>query len=264
MQNYLYLCKIFNPLTLCVSITKKKDMKAAIIGYGKMGREIEKILTERGHSVELIIDVNNAADLTAENLAKVDVAIEFTTPSTAYDNIRKCLECGAAVVSGTTGWTDRLHELQELCKQKGGAMFYASNYSLGVNLMFRLNRELARMMNAISGYSISIEETHHTEKKDSPSGTAVTLADDIIERIDKKTGWVNEPTDKEELIGIESFRVGMTPGDHSVTYTSQDDVLEIRHSIKNRRTLAQGAVVAAEFLCGKKGIFTMEDMLSAI
>ena len=174
------------------------------------------------------------------------------------------LECGAAVVSGTTGWTDRLPELQELCKQKGGAMFYASNYSLGVNLMFRLNRELARMMNAISGYSISIEETHHTEKKDSPSGTAVTLADDIIERIDKKTGWVNEPTDKEELIGIESFRVGMTPGDHSVTYTSQDDVLEIRHSIKNRRTLAQGAVVAAEFLCGKKGIYTMEDMLSAI
>ncbi len=264
MQNYLYLCKIFNPLTHSVSTTNEKDMKAAIIGYGKMGREIEKILTERGHSVELIIDVNNAADLTAENLAKVDVAIEFTTPSTAYDNIRKCLECGAAVVSGTTGWTDRLPELQELCKQKGGAMFYASNYSLGVNLMFRLNRELARMMNAISGYSISIEETHHTEKKDSPSGTAVTLADDIIERIDKKTGWVNEPTDKEELIGIESFRVGMTPGDHSVTYTSQDDVLEIRHSIKNRRTLAQGAVVAAEFLCGKKGIFTMEDMLSAI
>ena len=264
MQNYLYLCKIFNPLTHSVSTTNEKDMKAAIIGYGKMGREIEKILTERGHSVELIIDVNNAADLTAENLAKVDVAIEFTTPSTAYDNIRKCLECGAAVVSGTTGWTDRLPELQELCKQKGGAMFYASNYSLGVNLMFRLNRELARMMNAISGYSISIEETHHTEKKDSPSGTAVTLADDIIERIDKKTSWVNEPTDKEELIGIESFRVGMTPGDHSVTYTSQDDVLEIRHSIKNRRTLAQGAVVAAEFLCGKKGIYTMEDMLSAI
>jgi 4-hydroxy-tetrahydrodipicolinate reductase len=260
MQNYLYLCKIFNSLTLCVSITKKKDMKVAIIGYGKMGREIEKILTERGHSVELIIDVNNAADLTAENLAKVDVAIEFTIPSTAYGNIRKCLECGAAVVSGTTGWTDRLPELQELCKQKGGAMFYASNYSLGVNLMFRLNRELARMMNAISGYSISIEETHHTEKKDSPSGTAVTLADDIIERIDAKTDWVNEPTDKAELIGIESFRVGMTPGDHTVTYTSEDDVLEIRHSIKNRRTLALGAVVAAEFLCGKKGVYTMEDL----
>lgn len=264
MQNYSYLCGIINPLTLCVSITTIFEMKTAIIGYGKMGHEIEKILLQRGHSVEFIIDVNNADELTAENLSKVDVAIEFTTPSTAYDNIRKCLECGAAVVSGTTGWTNRLPELQDLCKQKGGAMFYASNYSLGVNLMFRLNRELARMMNAISGYKVSIEETHHTEKKDSPSGTAVTLADDIIERIDAKSGWVNEPTDSEELIGIESFRVGMTPGDHSVTYTSEDDVLEIRHSIKNRRTLAQGAVVAAEFLCGKKGIFTMEDMLSAI
>ena len=264
MQNYSYLCGIINPLTLCVSITTIFEMKTAIIGYGKMGHEIEKILLQRGHSVEFIIDVNNTDELTAENLSKVDVAIEFTTPSTAYDNIRKCLECGAAVVSGTTGWTNRLPELQDLCKQKGGAMFYASNYSLGVNLMFRLNRELARMMNAISGYKVSIEETHHTEKKDSPSGTAVTLADDIIERIDAKSGWVNEPTDSEELIGIESFRVGMTPGDHSVTYTSDDDVLEIRHSIKNRRTLAQGAVVAAEFLCGKKGIFTMEDMLSAI
>lgn len=264
MQNYSYLCGIINWLTLCVSVTQNTTMKAAIIGYGKMGREIEKILIQRGHSVELIIDINNAADLTAENLAKVDVAIEFTTPSTAYDNIRKCLECGAAVVSGTTGWTDRLPELQDLCKQKGGAMFYASNYSLGVNLMFRLNRELARMMSAISGYKVSIEETHHTEKKDSPSGTAVTLADDIIERINTKKGWINEPTDNPELIGIESFRVGMTPGDHSVTYSSDDDVLEIRHSIKNRRTLAQGAVVAAEFLCGKKGIFTMEDLLSAI
>ena len=149
-------------------------MKAAIIGYGKMGREIEKILIERGHQVALIIDINNAKDLNAENLSQVDVAIEFTTPSTAYDNIRKCLECGAAVVSGTTGWTSRLQELKELCNEKGGAMFYASNYSLGVNLMFRLNRELARLMNRVSGYNVAIEETHHTEKKDSPSGTAVT------------------------------------------------------------------------------------------
>ena len=222
-------------------------MKAAIIGYGKMGREIEKILKQRGHEVGLIIDVDNAADLTAENLAKVDVAIEFTTPSTAYGNIRKCLECGAA-------------ELQELCKQTGGAMFYASNYSLGVNLMFRLNRELAQMMNRFKGYEVSITETHHTEKKDSPSGTAVTLAEDIIARLDGKNGWVNEPTSAKDKVGIESFRVGMTPGDHSVTYTSEDDVLEIRHSIKNRRTLALGAVVAAEFLCGKKGVYTMDDL----
>lgn len=236
-------------------------MKAAIIGYGKMGREIEKILVDRGHEVTLIIDQDNAADLTAGNLARADVAIEFTTPSTAYGNIRKCLECGAAVVSGTTGWTERLAELQTLCREKGGAMFYASNYSLGVNLMFRLNRELARLMNRFPAYGVSIAETHHTEKKDSPSGTAVTLADDIISRVDRKSGWVNERTSDPALIGIESFRVGTTPGDHSVTYTSEDDVLEIRHSIKNRRTLALGAVVAAEFLCGKSGVYTMEDLI---
>lgn len=235
-------------------------MKVAIIGYGKMGREIEKILLQRGHEVALIIDQDNTADLNAENLKAIDVAIEFTTPSTAYNNIRTCLECGTAIVSGTTGWTDRLKELQELCKEKGGAMFYASNYSIGVNLMFRLNRELARMMNAFNGYNVAMTETHHTEKKDSPSGTAVTLAEDIIARLDRKTGWVNEPTEEDNLIGIESFRIGMTPGDHTVTYTSEDDTLEIRHSIKNRRTLAQGAVVAAEFLCGKHGVFTMEDL----
>ena len=235
-------------------------MKAAIIGYGKMGREIEKILIQRGHEVALIIDVNNITDLNAENLKNIDVAIEFTTPSTAYNNIRTCLDCGAAVVSGTTGWTDRLVELQTLCREKGGAMFYASNYSIGVNLMFRLNRELARMMNTFSQYKVTMTETHHTEKKDSPSGTAVTLAEDIISRIDNKQGWVNEPTDDDSLIGIESFRIGMNPGEHSVKYESEDDVLEIRHSIKNRRTLAQGAVIAAEFLCGKQGVFTMEDL----
>ena len=235
-------------------------MKAAIIGYGKMGHEIEKILIDRGHEVALIIDLNNAADLNAENLAGVDVAIEFTTPATAYDNIRTCLECGTAVVSGTTGWTSRLEELQTLCKEKGGAMFYASNYSLGVNLMFRLNRELTRLMNRFSGYKLTMSETHHTEKKDSPSGTAVTLAEDAISRLDSKQGWVNEPTDDPTLIGIESFRIGMNPGEHSVVYTSEDDVLEIHHAIKNRRTLALGAVVAAEFLCGKKGVYTMDDM----
>ena len=237
-------------------------MKAAIIGYGKMGREIEKILIERGHEVVKKIDMENSAEISAEGLAGVDVAIEFTTPSTAYNNIRPCLECGAAVVSGTTGWTNRLKELQEICTEKGGAMFYASNYSLGVNLMFRLNRTLARMMNRFGGYEVKMSETHHTEKKDAPSGTAVTLAEDIISRMDRKTGWVNEPsTEDEALIPIESLRIGMTPGDHSVTYSSADDVLEIRHSIKNRRTLAEGAVVAAEFLCGKKGIYTMDDLL---
>lgn len=170
---------------------RRKKMKAAIIGYGKMGREIETILRERGHEVALIIDMDNAAELDAAHLQGIDVALEFTTPATAYRNIRTCIECGTPVVSGTTGWTDRLPELQALCRERGGALFYASNYCLGVNLMFRLNRQLAEMMNRVGGYEVRIEEVHHTQKKDAPSGTAITLAEGIIDRLDTKQGWVN-------------------------------------------------------------------------
>lgn len=240
-----------------------------------MGREIERILAERGHEVALIIDMDNAADLDAAHLAGIDVAIEFTTPATAYHNIRTCLECGAAVVSGTTGWTERLPELQALCRERGGAMFYASNYCLGVNLMFRLNRQLAAMINRVGGYEVRIEEVHHTQKKDAPSGTAITLAEGIIENLSSKEGWVNyapgiehaanrversedTPADR---IEIRSVREGMVPGIHTVSYESEDDILELRHTIKNRRTLALGAVVAAEFLCGKQGVYGMEDLL---
>ncbi|WP_346702888.1 4-hydroxy-tetrahydrodipicolinate reductase [uncultured Alistipes sp.] len=251
-------------------------MKAAIIGYGKMGREIERILAERGHETALVIDLDNARDLDAGHLKGIDVAIEFTTPATAYDNIRTCLECGVAVVSGTTGWTDRLAELQELCRQRGGALFYASNYCLGVNLLFRLNRQLAALVGRLGGgYEVRIEEVHHTQKKDAPSGTAITLAEGILENLPGKTGWVNfapgiehaanrversedTPADR---IEIRSVREGMVPGIHTVTYESEDDILELRHEIKNRRTLAQGAVVAAEFLCGKKGVYGMDDLL---
>lgn len=251
-------------------------MKAAIIGYGKMGREIERILLERGHQTALIIDQENAHELDAEHLKGIDVAIEFTTPATAYANIRTCLECGTAVVSGTTGWTDRLAELQELCRERGGALFYTSNYCLGVNLMFRLNRQLAALMGRVgSGYEVRIEEVHHTQKKDAPSGTAITLAEGIVENLPSKQGWVNfapgieHATNRVEhsedtpadCIEIRSVREGMVPGIHTVTYESEDDILELRHEIKNRRTLAQGAVVAAEFLCGKQGVYGMEDLL---
>ena len=236
-------------------------MKAAIIGYGKMGREIEKILIERGHDVTLVIDTDNAADLNAANLAGVDVALEFTMPSTAYANIRTCIENATPVVSGTTGWTDRLGELQQLCREKGGALFYASNYCLGVNLMFRLNRRLARMMERFDAYDVRIEEIHHTQKKDAPSGTAITLAEGIISEIGRKTGWVNEPSDDLSQIVVTSLREGAVPGTHTVTYESDDDRIELKHTIKNRRTLALGAVVAAEFLCGKKGVYTMDDLL---
>lgn len=226
-----------------------------------MGREIERILLDRGHTVGLIIDQENASQLDAEHLAGIDVALEFSTPRTAYDNIRKCIEARTPVVSGTTGWTDRLGELEELCRSNGGALFYASNFSLGVNIMFRLNRRLAELMRGHSEYDVRIEETHHTEKKDSPSGTAITLADDIIARSDMKRAWINSPSDDRSLLEIASYREGKVPGIHTVTYRSEDDVLQLRHSITNRRTLAMGAVVAAEFVCGREGVYTMDDLL---
>ena len=240
-----------------------------------MGREIETILRERGHEVALIIDMDNAAELDAAHLRGIDVALEFTTPATAYRNIRTCIECGTPVVSGTTGWTDRLPELQALCRERGGALFYASNYCLGVNLMFRLNRQLAEMMNRVGGYEVRIEEVHHTQKKDAPSGTAITLAEGIIDRLDTKQGWVNYAPGIEhaanrverseetpaDCVEIRSVREGAVPGIHTVSYESEDDRLEIRPTIKNRRPLAAGAVVAAEFLCGKRGVYGMDDLL---
>ncbi len=251
-------------------------MKAAIIGYGKMGREIERILIERGHEIALVVDADNAAELDAAHLEGIDAAIEFTTPGTAYANLRTCIEAGVPVVSGTTGWTERLPELQTLCRERGGAMFYASNYCLGVNLLFRLNRELAAMIERLgAAYDVRIEEVHHTQKKDAPSGTAITLAEGIADNLSTKNAWVNyapgiecaanrveKPTDAtSEQIVIGSVREGAVPGIHTVTYESEDDILELRHTIKNRRTLAFGAVVAAEFLCGKTGVFGMEDLM---
>lgn len=236
-------------------------MKTAIIGYGKMGREIEKILAERGHRIVLIIDAENQTDLDAKHLADVDVALEFTTPTTAYDNIRTCIECGTPVVSGTTGWTNRLPELEALCREKNSALFYASNFCLGVNLLFRLNKQLATMIDRVGGYEVGIEEVHHTQKKDAPSGTAITLAEGIIEHLHTKTGWVNDAPADPEQIEIRSVREGSIPGIHTVRFESEDDRIELRHTIKNRRTLALGAVIAAEFLCGKQGVYTMDDLL---
>ena len=226
-----------------------------------MGREIEKILLERGHEIVLRIDAENASELTPERLAAADVALEFTAPETAYANIRACILARTPVVSGTTGWTARLGELEELCRERRSALFYASNFSLGVNLLFRLNRQLAAMIDRVSGYDVRIEEVHHTQKKDAPSGTAITLAEGIIGELGAKNGWVNDDHDPADRIAIRSVREGTVPGIHTVTYESEDDILELRHTIKNRRTLAMGAVVAAEFLCGKEGVYTMDDLL---
>ena len=235
-------------------------MKVAIIGYGKMGHEIEQVLLQRGHSVALIIDQDNAHDLCAEKLAEVDVAIEFTTPTTAYNNVRTCIECGTPVVSGTTGWHDKLEELQALCREKDSTMIWSSNYSLGVNITFRLNRYLAELMNRFEGYNVAIEEIHHTQKKDAPSGTAISLANDILARVERKGSWVNEPTTNKEAIEIVSLREGVVPGTHTVTYESADDKIEIKHTLFSRRAWALGAVVAAEFIATKKGVFTIDDL----
>jgi len=226
-----------------------------------MGREIERTLLSRGHEISLVVDADNADSLDAEHLRGVDVALEFTTPATAYENIRRCLECGVAVVSGTTGWTERLPEIEDFCRGCQGALFYASNYSIGVNLMFRINRMLAGMMNRFPQYGVRIEETHHVHKKDAPSGTAITLAEGIIDNLDRKRAWVGGETAAADEIPVVSYREGEVPGIHTVTYSSPDEVVAISHSILDRRTLAAGAVAAAEFLCGRTGVYGMDDML---
>lgn len=238
-------------------------MKIALIGYGKMGKEIEQILIARGHTIPLIIDLNNTNDLDAAHLKEIDVAIEFTTPSTAYGNVVKCLEAGVPVVCGTTAWLDKLPQVEQLCKEKNGAFFYASNYSIGVNIFFEINRRLAQLMNRFGEYDVTIEETHHTQKKDAPSGTAVTLAEGILENLDRKQKWVCGTTTVPEELEVVAIRRSVVPGTHTVTYESDVDSLSITHMAKSRRGFALGAVLAAEFLYGKTGIFSMKDLMKA-
>ena len=238
-------------------------MKIALIGYGKMGKEIEQILIARGHTIPLIIDLNNTNDLDAAHLKEIDVAIEFTTPSTAYGNVVKCLEAGVPVVCGTTAWLDKLPQVEQLCKEKNGAFFYASNYSIGVNIFFEINRHLAQLMNRFGEYDVTIEETHHTQKKDAPSGTAVTLAEGILENLDRKQKWVCGTTTVPEELEVVAIRRSVVPGTHTVTYESDVDSLSITHMATSRRGFALGAVLAAEFLYGKTGIFSMKDLMKA-
>jgi len=236
-------------------------MNIALIGYGKMGKEIEKIAIARNHKITLIIDINNIADLNIENLSKADVAIEFTTPHTAIDNYLKCFEAGIPVVSGTTGWLQRYDEVITLCKKYNSAFFYASNFSLGVNIFFKLNAYLARIMNKYDNYNVEIEEIHHTQKLDAPSGTAITLANDIIKNITRKQKWELNTEDKINNLNIRAIRQDAIPGIHTIKYESEVDFIQITHSAKNRQGLALGAVMAAEFIKNKKGIFSMNDLL---
>ena len=237
-------------------------MKIVLIGYGKMGHAIEEIALKRGHEIVLKITDENLQDLTKENIRKADVAIEFTNPPSAAENILFCLHENVAVVCGTTGWLQKLKYVEEKCKELNGSFLYASNFSVGVNIFFELNKKLATLIKPHPAYDVSIEEIHHTQKKDAPSGTAITLAEQIIEASDKKNKWVNSDTENENELSIISKRIDEIPGTHSVKYISSVDDIEIIHTAHNRKGFAEGAVLAAEFINGKKGIFSMKDVLN--
>ncbi|HEY8893721.1 MAG TPA: 4-hydroxy-tetrahydrodipicolinate reductase [Niastella sp.] len=236
-------------------------MKIALIGYGKMGHAIEEIALQRGHEIVLKVGIENIEDNTIENIQKADVAIEFTSPEIAFDNVIKCLDAGVPVVSGSTGWLQRFDEAKAYCTKKNGALLYASNFSVGVNIFFAINKRLAELIAPHSEYNVSLTEIHHTQKKDAPSGTAITLADGILRYLRRKKTWVNHETNNPEELPIISERIDPAPGTHSITYTSDIDDIEIKHTAHNRKGFATGAVLAAEFLQNKKGIYSMSDVL---
>ncbi len=225
-----------------------------------MGKEVERIALDRNHNVLFKID-NPDLWPSAEELAVVNVAIEFSMPPAAFRNILKCFDHSLPVVSGTTGWNDQLHEIQQICRERNQAFFYAPNFSLGMNIFFEINKRLAQLMNDREQYDVSIEEIHHAAKLDSPSGTAVALADQIIGQLGRKTKWINQQTAKSEELYIRSVRTGLVPGTHLVSYNSDYDTVEIRHEAKNRRGFALGAVLAAEWIKDKKGVFGMHDLM---
>lgn len=247
-------------------------MKIALVGYGKMGKVIEQIARDRGHEIVSIVDVNNPEEIHSERFKSADVAIEFTTPRTAFNNYMQCFAAGVPVVSGTTGWLDRLEEVKTKCANEGKTFFYASNFSIGVNIFFALNKQLAKIMNSISldrkaqsngfpAYDVRITETHHIHKLDAPSGTAITLAKGILENLECKKRWTLEKEEQPSDLMIHAIREGEVPGIHEITYESDVDTLSIRHDAKSRAGFALGAVIAAEFTAGKKGFLGMDDLL---
>ncbi|WCC45346.1 4-hydroxy-tetrahydrodipicolinate reductase [Tenacibaculum finnmarkense] len=231
-------------------------MKIALLGYGRMGKEIEKIALQRGH--EIIIKASGTATY---DITKADVAIDFSIPDAAFNNISHCVNNQIPVISGTTGWLEKYDSIVELCNQKQGAFIYASNFSLGVNVFFELNKQLAKMMQTLDQYTISIEEIHHTKKLDAPSGTAITLAEGIIENSAKKA-WELDAKTSEENIPITAIRTPDVPGTHTTTYDSIVDSIAIKHTAHNRQGFALGAVIAAEWSADKTGVFTMRDVLN--
>jgi 4-hydroxy-tetrahydrodipicolinate reductase len=234
-------------------------MNIILLGYGKMGKTIERIAIDRGHKVSARIDVHNHHEF---NEAEGDVAIEFSHPEAAFENVKRCLLKDIPVVCGTTGWISRKPEVEELCRQINGAFFYASNYSLGVNLFFKMNEYLAKMMSKFPEYDVRMDEIHHAEKKDSPSGTAITLAESILKNTTRKKSWANKDSGKPEELYISSFRIDQVPGTHLVKYESAIDDIEIKHTAHSREGFAKGAVMVAEWIRNKKGVLTMNDFLN--
>lgn len=231
-------------------------MKIALLGYGRMGKEIEKIAISRGHDIVIRKDKDDVIDITL-----ADVAIDFSVPTSAFNNISDCFNNNVPVISGTTGWLEKYDEAINLCKEKKGAFIYASNFSLGVNIFFELNKQLAKMMNALQDYNISMEEIHHTKKLDAPSGTAITLAEGVLENTNR-TKWELDGKASEEIIPIITKRIADVPGTHTVSYASEVDTIDIKHTAHNRQGFALGAVIAAEWLQNKTGVFTMNDVLN--
>ena len=236
-------------------------MKIALIGYGKMGHAIEQVALKRGHEIVLRISSANKHEMDAAHLGQADVAIEFTSPETAKENVLKCLSTGINVISGTTGWNTQLGEAETEAHNKGVAFMHASNFSVGVNIFFEVNKLLASLMKGHNEYAVSIEETHHIQKKDAPSGTAITLAEQILQNLDHKKKWVLNDTDDHNAIPIVAHRVENVPGTHKVAYSSAIDDIEIIHTAHSRDGFALGAVLAAEYINGKKGVFSMKDVL---
>ena len=236
-------------------------MNIALVGYGKMGKIIEETAKSRGHEIVLTIDLDNLEDFTKENLSKADAAIEFTGPHSAYENVKTCINAGIPTVCGSTGWLEHIDEINTLCTSRNGAFLYASNFSVGVNIFFDINRRLASLMEMQKDYDIVITEIHHTQKKDAPSGTAISLAEQVLEGVSRKKKWVNHISDNSEELEILSERIDPEPGTHKVRYFSEIDDVEIIHKAHNRKGFALGAVLAAEFIKDRKGIFNMKDVL---
>lgn len=235
-------------------------MNILLIGYGKMGKTIESIALKNGHTIAGIIDIHNSVEI---GNIKADVAIEFSRPEAAFDNVKRCVENNIPVVCGTTGWLERKKEIEAICLRANSTFFYASNFSIGVNIFFKVNAHLARIMNSFPNYNVAMDEIHHTQKKDAPSGTAITLAEDILHLIDRKKRWINKEQETHEQLAIHSLRIDPAPGTHIVKYTSVIDDIEIKHTAHSREGFARGALDVAAWIVQekKKGVLSMDDYL---